>query len=115
MDQLEAVSLQNVDPGKAPPVAHFELVGRGEGGDGEGAVALWTAGERDALPVVVAEVLMAHQHHVRLQTQLGIARGIVAVIGIDDDGVAPVPDGKAGMPQPLDGHMFPPCSRKNVL
>ena len=87
----------------APPVAHFELMGRGEGGDGKGTVALGPAGELHALPVVVAEMLVADQDHVRLQAELWVTRGIVAVIGINDGGIAFVGNGKAGVSQPLYG------------
>ena len=84
---LQAVGLQNVDEAGAPHDAADAVMPGLQGGDGEGAGALRLAGEGHALAVVVAVVLMTDEQLVRRHLQLGVAGGIVAVIGIDDHAI----------------------------
>src|SRR5699024_6270808 len=72
----------------------------------KGAVPVRPAGQLHAFAVVVAVVLVAYQQLVRLYFQLGIAGGVVAVVGVYHHAVAFVGDFEAGVAQPLYLHLY---------
>ena len=90
VDGLQPVDLKNVYQAHAAHDAAYAVVRHLKRAYLERAVRLRTPRQGDGLAAVMAVVLVADEQLVGLEMEFGIARGIVGVVWVDNDGIAVV-------------------------